>query len=188
MNVLGFDTATPSTAVALTRADGWLGEARDDVALGERPRHGQQLLALAAELAAQAQIDWSAIGRVGVGTGPGGYTGLRIGLATGHGIALAHGAELVGVGTLRALAEPVRGRVAVAVLLAVCLLERQAHDLVFSACLLHGPCHTGRATGSLTTVQAHALSLARLGRVQGEAGAAAAMRCRRNAAALASAT
>ena len=116
MNVLGFDTATPSTAVALTRADGWLGEARDDVALGERPRHGQQLLALAAELAAQAQIDWSAIGRVGVGTGPGGYTGLRIGLATGHGIALAHGAELVGVGTLRALAEPVRDRIAVTVL------------------------------------------------------------------------
>ena len=116
MNVLGLDTATPSTAVALARADGWLGEARDDVRPGERPRHGQQLLALAAELVARAQIEWAAIGCVAVGIGPGGYTGLRIGLATGHGIALAHGAELVGVGTLRALAEPVRDQTAVAVL------------------------------------------------------------------------
>jgi tRNA threonylcarbamoyladenosine biosynthesis protein TsaB len=116
VNVLGLDTATPSTAVALARADGWLGEARDDVRPGERPRHGQQLLALAAELVARAQIEWAAIGCVAVGIGPGGYTGLRIGLATGHGIALAHGAELVGVGTLRALAEPVRDQTAVAVL------------------------------------------------------------------------
>ena len=41
MNILALDTATPSTAVALARADGWLREARDDVAAGERPRHAQ---------------------------------------------------------------------------------------------------------------------------------------------------
>jgi tRNA threonylcarbamoyladenosine biosynthesis protein TsaB len=116
VNVLGLDTATPSSAVALARADGWLREARDDVAPGERPQHAQRLLALAAELLAGAGIGWEAIERVAVGVGPGGYTGLRIGLATAHGIALAHGAQLVGVGTLRALAEPVRERAAVAVL------------------------------------------------------------------------
>ncbi len=116
MNVLALDTATPSSVVALARADGWLGEARDDVAAGERPRHAQRLLALAAELLAEAGIGWEAIGRVAVGVGPGGYTGLRIGLATAHGIALAHGAQLVGVGTLRALAEPVRDRSGLAVL------------------------------------------------------------------------
>jgi tRNA threonylcarbamoyladenosine biosynthesis protein TsaB len=116
VNVLGLDTATPSSAVALARTDGWLREARDDVAPGARPQHAQRLLALAAELLAAAGIGWKAIERVAVGVGPGGYTGLRIGLASAHGIALAHGAQLVGVGTLRALAEPVRGRVAVAVL------------------------------------------------------------------------
>jgi tRNA threonylcarbamoyladenosine biosynthesis protein TsaB len=116
VNVLGLDTATPSSAVALACADGWLREARDDVAAGERPRHAQRLLALAAELLAGAGIGWDAVGCVAVGVGPGGYTGLRIGLATAHGIALAHGAQLVGVGTLRALAEPVRERAGVAVL------------------------------------------------------------------------
>ena len=116
MNVLGLDTATPSSAVALARADGWLREARDDVPAGERPQHAQRLLALAAELLAGAGIGWEAIECVAVGVGPGGYTGLRIGLATAHGIALAHGAQLVGVGTLRALAEPVHERAAVAVL------------------------------------------------------------------------
>ncbi len=110
MNTLGLDTATSSTAVALARADGWLREARDDVAPGDRPTHTQRLLALVVELLEAAGIGWAQIGQVAVGVGPGGYTGLRIGLASAHGIALAHGAQLVGVGTLRALAEPVAGR------------------------------------------------------------------------------
>jgi tRNA threonylcarbamoyladenosine biosynthesis protein TsaB len=116
VNILALDSATPSSAVALARADGWLREARDEVAPGERPQHARRLLALAAELLTAAELTWSEIGRVAVGVGPGGYTGLRIGLATAHGIALAHGAQLVGVGTLRALAEPLRERPAVAVL------------------------------------------------------------------------
>ncbi len=106
MNVLGLDTATSSTAVALARADGWLREVRDDVTPGERPAHTGRLLGLIVELLDEAGIGWGQIGRVAVGVGPGGYTGLRIGLASAHGIALARGAELVGVGTLRALAEP----------------------------------------------------------------------------------
>lgn len=116
MNLLGLDTATSSTAVALARRDGWLHEARDDVAPGERPQHAQRLLPLAAELLAAAGIGWEAIEQIAVGVGPGGYTGLRIGVATARGLALAHGATLVGVGTLRALAEPVAARSTAAVL------------------------------------------------------------------------
>jgi tRNA threonylcarbamoyladenosine biosynthesis protein TsaB len=116
MNVLALDAATPSSAVALARADGWQREARDEVAAGERPRHAQQLLALAAELLGAAGMGWDEIEQVAVGVGPGGYTGLRIAVACARGIALAHGAQLVGVGTLRALAEPLRGETAVAVL------------------------------------------------------------------------
>lgn len=116
MNRLAFDTSTPSTAVAVARTDGWLREARDDVAAGGRPHHAQRLLPLAAELLAAAEIGWDALDQVVVGIGPGGYTGLRIGLATAHGIAAAGGAELVGIGTLRALAEPLGERTAVAVL------------------------------------------------------------------------
>jgi tRNA threonylcarbamoyladenosine biosynthesis protein TsaB len=116
MNILGFDTATPSTAVALLRADGWTAEARDEVAAGKRPGHSQHLLALAAALLERAELGWQQLDVVAVGVGPGGYTGLRIGLASARGIAAAAGARLVGVGTLRALAEPLRSRPAVAVL------------------------------------------------------------------------
>jgi tRNA threonylcarbamoyladenosine biosynthesis protein TsaB len=116
VNILALETATPSTAVALLRADGRLDEARDDVAAGERPRHAQRLLVLAAELLSRAALGWEALDAVAVGVGPGGYTGLRIGLATARGVALSRGAGLLGVGTLRALAEPLRGRAVAAVL------------------------------------------------------------------------
>jgi len=116
MIVLGIDTATPATAVALLRADGSIDEALGEVPAGARPLHAQLLLATAAALLERAGLDWRQIERLAVGVGPGGYTGLRIGLATARGIAQASGAELVGVGTLRALAEPVVGRAAAAVL------------------------------------------------------------------------
>ena len=116
MNVLGFDAATPATAVALLRADGWLREARDDVAPGGRPQHAQRLLGLSAELLAAAGLGWADVELLAVGAGPGSYTGLRIALASARGIARAHGARIVGVSSLRALAEPLCGRAAVAVL------------------------------------------------------------------------
>ena len=116
MIVLGIDTATPATAVALLRADGSIDETFGEVPAGARPQHAQLLLASAAALLQRAGLDWQQIERIAVGVGPGGYTGLRIGLATAHGIAQSSGAELVGVGTLRALAEPVVGRAAAAVL------------------------------------------------------------------------
>jgi tRNA threonylcarbamoyladenosine biosynthesis protein TsaB len=115
VNVLGLDTATSATAVALARDDGWLREARDEVAPGDRPQHAQRLLALAGGLLAEAGIGWPALGMIAVGIGPGGYTGLRIGLASARGLALAYGARLVGVGTLRALAEPAGARSVAAV-------------------------------------------------------------------------
>jgi len=116
VNILGLDTATPSTAVALARADGWLREARDDPGAGGRPRHAQRLLELAAGLLADAELRWDELDAVAVGVGPGGYTGLRIGIATARGLALSRGLGLLGVGTLRALAEPLRGGAAAAVL------------------------------------------------------------------------
>ncbi|HEY1775725.1 MAG TPA: tRNA (adenosine(37)-N6)-threonylcarbamoyltransferase complex dimerization subunit type 1 TsaB [Solirubrobacteraceae bacterium] len=116
MNVLGLDASTPATAVALLRADGVLGEAREAAPATGRPQHAQRLLALSAQLLESAARGWSDIGLVAVGAGPGSYTGLRIALATARGVARAHGAEVLGVSSLRALAEPVCGRAAVAVL------------------------------------------------------------------------
>ncbi|HEY3864769.1 MAG TPA: tRNA (adenosine(37)-N6)-threonylcarbamoyltransferase complex dimerization subunit type 1 TsaB [Solirubrobacteraceae bacterium] len=108
MIVLGFDTATRSTAVALRLADGRTLQARDDPAPEERPGHATRLLGMADELLAGAGIGWSALQRIAVGRGPGTFTGLRVGVATARGIAQSLGIELVGVSSLRALAEGVR--------------------------------------------------------------------------------
>lgn len=104
MNVLGFDTATPDTAVAVLRADGRTFEARHHPAPGDRPGHATQLLPLVEAALAAAGLAPAEVARVAVGVGPGSFTGLRIGVATARGLAQSTGAELVGVSTLRALA------------------------------------------------------------------------------------
>lgn len=104
MIALALDTATAATAVGLQTADGTVHEARDDVPQGQRPRHTQRLLGLAAELLEANGLAFDDIELIVVGIGPGTFTGLRIGIATARGLAAATGARLVGVQTLRALA------------------------------------------------------------------------------------
>jgi tRNA threonylcarbamoyladenosine biosynthesis protein TsaB len=98
--ILGFDTATPSTAVALWAPDSPARELRDDPPPGERPNHASRLLALVEEV-----VDtWDAVERIAVGVGPGGFTGLRIGIATARALAQANEIPVVGVSSLAALA------------------------------------------------------------------------------------
>jgi tRNA threonylcarbamoyladenosine biosynthesis protein TsaB len=104
MIVLGFDTATPSTAVGLRLADGTILQARDDPEGGRRPGHATRLLPLVDGLLGKAGIGWSELDRIAVGVGPGTFTGLRIGIATARGLAQSLGVELVGISSLRALA------------------------------------------------------------------------------------
>jgi tRNA threonylcarbamoyladenosine biosynthesis protein TsaB len=103
--ILGIDTATPSTAVAVWSPDHAV-EARDDPAPGDRPGHAARLLALVEEV-----VDWDTVERIAVGIGPGGFTGLRIGIATARALAQARDLPLVGVSSLAALAAPHEGRV-----------------------------------------------------------------------------
>jgi tRNA threonylcarbamoyladenosine biosynthesis protein TsaB len=104
--VLGLDTATPATAVALLddARPAAATERRHEPAPGQRPGHASQLLGLAAELLDEAGLTFAAIDRIAVGLGPGTFTGLRIGVATARALAQSTGAELVGVSTLQALA------------------------------------------------------------------------------------
>jgi tRNA threonylcarbamoyladenosine biosynthesis protein TsaB len=102
--ILGFDTATPSTAAAVLLADGRTIEARDDPGAGERPAHASRLLSLLEAVLEEARIGWPQVGRLAVGIGPGGFTGLRIGIATARALAQARDLEVVPVGSLHALA------------------------------------------------------------------------------------
>jgi tRNA threonylcarbamoyladenosine biosynthesis protein TsaB len=103
--ILGIDTATPSTAVAVW-SPGHAVERRDDPPPGGRPAHASRLLALVEEI-----VDWEAVERIAVGIGPGGFTGLRIGIATARALAQARDLPLVGVSSLAALAAPHEGAV-----------------------------------------------------------------------------
>lgn len=104
MIVVGFDTATAAAAVGLIGPDGATYERHELPEPGGRPRHTAALLPLAVELLEEAGLDWDRIGRIAVGVGPGGFTGLRIGIATARGLAQATGIGLVPVSSLRALA------------------------------------------------------------------------------------
>jgi tRNA threonylcarbamoyladenosine biosynthesis protein TsaB len=101
--VVGFDTATEDVAVAATRDGGLLEERRVVAPPGERPLHATALLV---EL--EAVVDklggWERVNVIGVGIGPGSFTGLRIGLATARALAQALAKPAVPVGTLTALA------------------------------------------------------------------------------------
>jgi tRNA threonylcarbamoyladenosine biosynthesis protein TsaB len=103
MIVVGFDTATPDTVVALAGAGEPI-ELRHSPGTGERPGHAQRLLALAAQALRVAGASWDDVERIGVGVGPGTFTGLRIGVATARALAQATGAQLAAVSTLEALA------------------------------------------------------------------------------------
>lgn len=104
MIVLGLDTATSATAVALTGAGAPL-ELRDDPAAGEHPGHATRLLPMAAELLTSAGVAWADVDRVAAGVGPGTFTGLRVGIATARGLAASLGVPAVGVASELALAD-----------------------------------------------------------------------------------
>ncbi|HEV2982560.1 MAG TPA: tRNA (adenosine(37)-N6)-threonylcarbamoyltransferase complex dimerization subunit type 1 TsaB [Solirubrobacteraceae bacterium] len=147
MIVLGFDTATHATAVALLLRGGEMLEDRDDPPAGAHPGHATRLLAMAAELLARAGTRWTDLDRVAVGLGPGRFTGLRVGAATARGLAQSLDIELAGVSSLQALAlqatragdgsppvlaviDALRGEV-----FAACFQRREALELPFPGAL-----------------------------------------------------
>ena len=81
---------------------------RHDPDAGARPAHATALLALVDEALAAAGLDLAQVRRLGVGIGPGSFTGLRIGLATARGLAQGLGLPLAPVSSLEALAAGAR--------------------------------------------------------------------------------
>jgi tRNA threonylcarbamoyladenosine biosynthesis protein TsaB len=110
--LVALDTASPSTVTGVLRGDGSVLEARDDPPAGSRGEHASRLLGLLERALRESATEWSEVERIAVGVGPGGFTGLRIGIATARALAQAHGLPLVPVSSLAALASGAEGTVA----------------------------------------------------------------------------
>ncbi len=98
--ILALETATMCGSIAVVSNNRCLAE----FSLQTVETHSRRLLAGVDWLLHEAKLDWSQIDAVAVSLGPGSFTGLRIGLATAKGLALAAGIKLIGVGTLDCLA------------------------------------------------------------------------------------
>jgi tRNA threonylcarbamoyladenosine biosynthesis protein TsaB len=93
MITLGLDTASALGGAALWGDQGLLGERLLDQPL----QHAERLLPSLDELLDLCELDVSQIDRVSVNTGPGSFTGLRIGLATAKGLCQTLGVPLIGI-------------------------------------------------------------------------------------------
>jgi tRNA threonylcarbamoyladenosine biosynthesis protein TsaB len=112
MIVAALDTASPSTVAGVMLGDGNIVEARDDPPAGSRGEHAARALVLLEQALTEADASWDDVDRLAVGVGPGGFTGLRIGIATARALAQGHDVPLVPVSSLAALAGGSDGTVA----------------------------------------------------------------------------
>lgn len=100
MLVLGIETSTMQGGVALLSEQGLLSE----YLLNVKATHTERLLPSIDRILQDAGIALAQIDGLAVATGPGSFTGLRIGLSTAKGLAVAADKPLVGVSTLEAIA------------------------------------------------------------------------------------
>jgi tRNA threonylcarbamoyladenosine biosynthesis protein TsaB len=105
VRALAVDTTSPRASIALAGPSGLVAEER---AVSEAGHSGWLLPAIAV-LLERLGLEASEIGLFAVSCGPGSFTGLRVGLATVQGLALACGGRCLGVPTLDVLAHAIRG-------------------------------------------------------------------------------
>jgi len=102
--ILAIDTATDVATSALVR---------DGIVLGERLSRAVRILDDVDGLLAEANVAPDGVDGIAVGTGPGSYTGLRMGLVTARALSFSLGAPVAGVSTLSGLAAGCPGAIPV---------------------------------------------------------------------------
>src|SRR5512147_1269778 len=104
MLILAIDTALDACAAAVLDTSAGI-VAQESQAM--KRGHAEALMPLIARVMKLSGVAFTALDRIAVTTGPGSFTGLRVGLSAARGIALAAGKPAVGVTTLTAFAAPV---------------------------------------------------------------------------------
>jgi tRNA threonylcarbamoyladenosine biosynthesis protein TsaB len=104
MRVLAIDTALAACAAAVLDSSHGIIIASETLAMARG--QAEALMPLIARVMDLADLEFAGLDRIVVTTGPGSFTGLRVGLAAARGIALAVGKPAVGLSTLAAFASP----------------------------------------------------------------------------------
>lgn len=104
--ILAIETSVPEASVAL-----WVDGRRvfEEDFVSDRNHNSMVFDPLARALGVLNGLDGGRLLAVLVGTGPGSYSGTRIGIAAAQGVALVHGAQAVGLGSLAATREALAG-------------------------------------------------------------------------------
>lgn len=100
MKILALDTSGQNCSVAIIDEE----KVISDFNLSIGTTHSETLLPMIDEVCKSSKIDLSEIDVLACSIGPGSFTGLRIGIATIKGFALAQDKKVIGVSTLEALA------------------------------------------------------------------------------------
>jgi tRNA threonylcarbamoyladenosine biosynthesis protein TsaB len=104
MTILALDTSGAACSVALRDGAGRLLAHRFEAL---QRGHAERLMPMLREAMAEAALDFAGIDLIAVTTGPGSFTGIRVGLAAARGLALASGLPILGVTAFEALAQAV---------------------------------------------------------------------------------
>jgi tRNA threonylcarbamoyladenosine biosynthesis protein TsaB len=108
MLILAIDTALDACAAGILDTDAARLIAQESQAM--KRGHAEALMPLIGRVIREAGIAFAALDRIAVTTGPGSFTGLRVGLSAARGIGLAANKPVVGLSTLTAYAAPVVGQ------------------------------------------------------------------------------
>ncbi len=160
MFLLTLDTSTRTTSVAVSERKGStvsvVSSQAEDAAKQQRVgRHSENIMSLIDNALSEAGIRPRDLGAIGVGTGPGSFTGLRIGMATAKGLAFGLGIPLSGVSSLAVLATDVCTRAGKSIDLdrsiIVPVLDARKQELFVGAYMKAGPIAKSIAGEKLVT-------------------------------------
>lgn len=143
--LLAFDTSAAHCAAALLLGDKVITRI-DEMAKGQ----AEHLMPMLEDMLSQENVAWADLDAIGVGTGPGNFTGIRISVAAARGLALGLGKPAIGISTLEAQVYGLRGTII------SCLDARR--DRVYAQVLSDTTDGTDAALCDLTTTSLPSLS------------------------------
>ncbi len=101
-DILAFDTSAAHCAAAVLKDDAICAEYFDIMERGQAER----LMPILEEALAEAKVSWRDLDAIGVGVGPGSFTGVRIAVSAARGLALALGIPAIGVSNFEIMRDP----------------------------------------------------------------------------------